>query len=745
MAEDSSSVPSIPGNTNWSEWTYEQALAALTGEGADLHSATNAEWFTFNSSAGAGDSVSYHAFDEYYFGVNFNQDAIGQWGQAVDTIDAMMNDVARGKRGSMDLQTLRDLEMAIKMMAVFFDGTSNGLHSWSSALDSDDSAFKGKAAFLIQWRLKSNGDGWDDTHQQLTTRHGAPMADVVGAAGDALQTFNATMVNAWHGLPGLRNTIVDHLNFEVSEVMRHLNEKGIIQGGSYYVLDKLDTDPAKTYIKEVMAGYSLGDISTAAGWSAINRKVAQDVTQLLKQRLDPPAQAAMAALQPAYATATSSLIEIAAPPAETMPRPAPAANAGGDGAGRDGKGLPNPDGGADGKGLPDPNGGADGKSLPNPDGSADGMGLSGTGLPNPDGGADGKGLPDLNGGKGLLDSNGSGTGPPTPNGGAGAGFLDPSGGRAGLPNPNGGGGAGLLDPAGGGAGAAFIPGLGGPGGGSVNEPTGAGKVGPGADGAFNEPGGGNGLVLPDGDGGLNDSILNPGTGKSGTALPGGGTGLNLPGGAGKGDGGLTFPTTGTGVGSGTGTRPGGIKLPGGGAAAGAGLKFPGGGAGAGTGFGAHLGAGPHGGGPGGSGLGGGGLGTGFGSMPGGGTGMPSPAQVSGPAGLSGGPGGAGAGSGSADGAGGVPFFPPMMGGQGAGGDKPEERQRQTWLAEDEGVWGTSVNVGSGVIGRLEEEFFEEEELPLAGPLRGQRRTDTPWRPRPAEKEAEETSGTTATT
>ena len=50
----------------------------------------------------------------------------------------------------------------------------------------------------------------------------------------------------------------------------------------------------------------------------------------------------------------------------------------------------------------------------------------------------------------------------------------------------------------------------------------------------------------------------------------------------------------------------------------------------------------------------------------------------------------------------------MMGGAGAGaGEKPQERERQTWLAEDEAVWGTDVDAGSGVIGRLDEDSAEE--------------------------------------
>ncbi len=125
-----------------------------------------------------------------------------------------------------------------------------------------------------------------------------------------------------------------------------------------------------------------------------------------------------------------------------------------------------------------------------------------------------------------------------------------------------------------------------------------------------------------------------------------------------------------------------------------------------------------------SGLTGLGSGSGVGGAPGTG-GAPGaaggPGSGLGPTGLLGGGSGAGgpAGApGSEDKSGGVPFFPPMMGGMGGGaGEKPQERERQTWLAEDEAVWGTDVDAGSGVIGRREDGDGRDDEL--AGALPGE--------------------------
>ncbi len=90
--------------------------------------------------------------------------------------------------------------------------------------------------------------------------------------------------------------------------------------------------------------------------------------------------------------------------------------------------------------------------------------------------------------------------------------------------------------------------------------------------------------------------------------------------------------------------------------------------------------------------------------------------------------GAGAGGGAGSGAGGVPFFPPMAGGAGGAGEKPKERERQTWLSEDESVWGTGEEAGIAVVGWPGgEQPYDEEPLPPSRPVRPTRRPATPTR------------------
>jgi hypothetical protein len=52
-----------------------------------------------------------------------------------------------------------------------------------------------------------------------------------------------------------------------------------------------------------------------------------------------------------------------------------------------------------------------------------------------------------------------------------------------------------------------------------------------------------------------------------------------------------------------------------------------------------------------------------------------------------------------------PMTPPLGGGRGNGNG---ERERTTWLSEDESVWGTASTAGIGVIGRLDDEDDADE-------------------------------------
>ncbi|MDN3359676.1 hypothetical protein [Actinomadura sp. DC4] len=712
MADDGSGGLSVPNHGNWNEWTFEQALKALTSEGVDLHTPAKANFFNWNGSPGASDWWSYHAWDKYYFGVNLNTDAINAWVTAVDAIDEMMPDVAWGKRGSMDSWTLTQLSYAINDLTNWAQTTGGGFDQWAGRLNSDDSSFKGKAAFLIYWRLKVEGDGLKDTYEQLASRHGGPIATSVADAAQQLQVFNTTMSRSWQIANGykMRTWISDQIAQMSSKLNIYLNAAGLYDNGTdwYKLDDKVKHGGranAESYIRDILRDSPYGDLTQESTWTGMSNRITQNALNNLKGFLDGPAQTAIAALAPKYVMATSSLMELTAPPPETAPKPdTDSGDGGGDnkddpppppdggGGGDDKINLPPPPdgGGGDGNLPPPPDGGGGDGNLPPP---SDGGGGGG-------GGADNLDLPPANGGgaDGLNLPGADGLNPPDGGGGPNALDLANGGGPDGLNSPDGGG-----DPANGGGGGGFLPGLVPPGGGGANgdggidDPNG---TGPGSDGAFDENGLDN-LLGPPADGGGGNSLLPPGSGDSNTLIPPGANG-----GGPDGNVNLGKPPTGVaGADGGLGLGPGGFG------------SDPG----KGFGSGANL-------------LGNGGAGNPFGG-PGGSGGLDGDNGLGGASNLlnSGSPGADGAPGSPTDGSGGVPFFPPMMGGgggAGGAGEKPQERERQTWLTEDEEIWGTRVDVRSGAIGRLDEGEDEIEEFPLAGPARRQRRADIPRRPRP---------------
>jgi hypothetical protein len=73
----------------------------------------------------------------------------------------------------------------------------------------------------------------------------------------------------------------------------------------------------------------------------------------------------------------------------------------------------------------------------------------------------------------------------------------------------------------------------------------------------------------------------------------------------------------------------------------------------------------------------------------------------------------------------MPYLPPMGGMGGMGNGERKERERQTWLSEDEKVWGTDVTAGMAVIGLPDEdaEEVDGEEFTLPpGPVGDRRRS-----------------------
>ncbi|MFI5843122.1 hypothetical protein ACIA8K_25770 [Catenuloplanes sp. NPDC051500] len=401
------------------------------------------------------------------------------------------------------------------------------------------------------------------------------------------------------------------------------------------------------------------DLTTAGGWEAASNAAKNAWLGQLTTILDAAMRTATRDLALSFRDTTDYVTDFNDPVDRQMPPPGP--NNPNNPNNPNDPNIPNV-GGGDGGG-----GGGGGSDL----------NLGGGGN---DGGTGGGGS-DLNLGGGGSGGGTGGGGSDLNLGGGGSGNVEFGQGAAG----SGGGGSGL-DLGGGGSGGiggggTSIGGIGG-GGSGLNLGGGGGGGGGTSGGSSGLGGGGSGLGGLGGiGGGTGLGSIGSGSSSSGSGRPGGVTGIG-PDDDGKGGGTATsqFPTGvdisgvgggssglgGTGIGSLSGT-PAGLA-----AATGGGASGLAGGDGSGT-----------------TGLSGG---AGSSGGTGGLTGIGSGAAV----------GGAGA-AGAAGASGGTGYPPPMggMGGMGGQQNQEKERERKTWLEEDDEVWGTDPDVGPAVIGRVD--------------------------------------------
>ncbi len=726
---------SVPNNTNWSEWSFGQVLLAITGDSIDFKKALDVDWFKFSTSGGtASDDVSYHAWEKYYFGASYNYQAMTDWQDLVTKMNAIAQDLYLNRRGSLDLWSLRDGQVKVKQYEGWLQSSGQDYRAWAKNLNSHDSAFRGKAAAVIQLRMDQNADKLEDLYHQLSTNNGLAASAAMKSAQDAMDQATRILADAWYSVANsnLMNIPVDMVNAKVTEITNYLgdttNGGSIVAGTEYYVLDSYafgdDRQDALDIIDKKLASFKDGNLISQNTWTNINHAITKAVQDKL-DHLDQEARRAIGQLYPALVTATTAMVELQAPkfsqppaggfvdpkdkgpngdgpkpppidippPPEIKPPPDPANGGGGGLGGGPGGGL----GGGPGGGL----GGGPGGGLGDGPGSLPDGGLGG-----PDGGP--QTFFKSVGPPGQLRTSLAEGLPPGADGGLSGDGLAADGLPTGSPADGGTGAPGL------------VPGM------MLRRRAVArgldanGNPLPGFDSNGNPLPGfdANGQPLPGFD--ANGHPL-PGFDSHGQPLPGFDShGHPLPGFDENGHPLPGFDPSGhplPGFDSSGHPLPGfdshGHPLPGHGGGAGGGLSGHGGGAGGGLSgqtassgleFGSSAptaGSGLTTGAPGHDKAGGPGFDPGaFGLPPLSGT------QVSGPAG-----------------GGGMPMMPPMMGGMGgAGGNDQKERERTTWLSEDEEVWGTNETAGMSVVGRPDEDDYEVDEMVVAvGPVRGPRR------------------------
>ncbi|MEU3269284.1 hypothetical protein ABZ639_00475 [Saccharomonospora sp. NPDC006951] len=777
---------------------FDQAVYATTGLGADIHVPVNngggeQGWFKSDGtvtagadqesdSQTAGDAYSYHAWEKWYISVYKDQTKVDAWTTALDEIDDVVDRMKDGKAELMDVGKLWDAKAAVDHYVNWLNTNHETLQNWSQKLNSDDSAFKGKAAYAIRQNLVKFANTLDNVRTQIVEERATSqgLADIA----DALSRFAKGMADAWHQYSaGLRTVLQDTMSAVIENVRRYIRGMGLVHGTPNYALDILSNkhtrDPAVAYIEETVKNYSSsansapvfteklllgiqigaevtgtntfapgplpsgfpeisGPLDSPATWGTINKNISDHVLGKMKP-LDERAAELMTELDTAYQRSKGPLEDIVAP--TTLPPPGGGGNngLGGDNPFGDDNGLDEDDirdlfggghdngdnggGGNDNGGLNEDdirdlfgggdNGDNNGGGNDNPFGDNNGTGGDnpfGSGGDNPFGDNNATGGDNsFGGGDNPFDSdNPFGAGGDNPFGNGGGNSFGGDNAFGGGENPFGSDnsfGNGMVPPGG------FLPpgGFGGSNGLPNSNRFGNQSPPAGSDGnAFNGDGFGNNWPdfpqQQDGDQNLRDLFENlPGDnnqnqpGDNNQNLPGdnfpvdnpdsrGEDNLNLPelpefgNGDSNSAGGKDMPNFEDLPGSGASNAAGGQDVPD--FSGGPGSEFPGGsqdspdlGGNTGTTFGGEGWSDWSG-----QDQGGGGNNTAF--NPGGQNGRGMPMMP--------------------------PMMPPMSGNQG----DSKERERQTWLSEDDKIWGTEALAGNGIVG-LPGDVASETDEPLA--------------------------------
>ncbi|MGW3472382.1 hypothetical protein ACWDKQ_28820, partial [Saccharopolyspora sp. NPDC000995] len=415
----------VPDNTHFSEWGIGEVLLALTGDQVDFRTAANQSWIKFDSEASGGSwdkskpnsaPIQYHAWDQLYYAASYDTDALKAWEDLCLKMDTIANDLATGRRGSLDTLSVFEAEEKAKMYEEFLKYSASDFRAWAKNLDQDGSKFKGKAASVIQRRMDTYADAQLDVHKQVTDNNGVRVSKALGDLNYQLNAVIAAITTTWWQVGSkLRGLPRQSAYSSASNVTKFITENGLVApkaANPNYALDDIvdtsDRDTAEEFIRSWLASTDYGNVMTADAWNKMNDEINKKISSALDE-LDTAARSAMADLNRVMVTATTALTALV--------EPTPSNSSGG------GSNIPKPDGGGPKPPpMPDPNGGGskggDKKWKPPP-------------VPDPNAGGSGGGdkkwkpppVPDPNaGGSGGGDKNWKPPPVPDPNaGGSGGG------------------------------------------------------------------------------------------------------------------------------------------------------------------------------------------------------------------------------------------------------------------------------------------------------------------------------------
>ncbi|MBK1787785.1 hypothetical protein [Prauserella cavernicola] len=268
------SEPPVVGEDT-SNITFEQAVFSTTGMGPDIHTpvengAGEQGWFKTDGGAVAGDdqssdtqsggdAYSYHAWEKWYISVYKDQAKVDAWTNGLDELNDVVDQLKDGKAGLMDVSKLWDSKAAVDHYVNWLNANHEVLQGWSQKLNSDDSAFKGKAAYAIRQQVLQFANTLEDLRMQIVDERQTSQG--IADIANALSRFAQGMSEAWYQYSNqLRTLLQDTMSAVIGNVRTYIRGMGLVHGTPNYALDILSNknsrDLALSYIEGVVKNYS---------------------------------------------------------------------------------------------------------------------------------------------------------------------------------------------------------------------------------------------------------------------------------------------------------------------------------------------------------------------------------------------------------------------------------------------------------------------------------------------------------
>jgi hypothetical protein len=318
----------VPKHQDWSKWTIEHAVQAITGDSVDLTRLVDKQWFTFipesvgntwdfkphSDKPSTKGEMEYHAFGKQYYGANIDHQAITNFQDGVDKFVKIGPGLHNGVSGELDAGTLNGLRDKIVELQQFLNDRARQYRQWAKLLDSNAADFHGKAAAVIQSRVDNYADSLEHWGRQLDYNYNRPLVDAVAEAAAALNAFD---YKASAGIDFLstnkaRDAVQTAVNQKINEIYNYLNYWGlIISNPNNYYLDQgnqngfledvrtrilqqaeawyraaggtddgwIELGEAEWkkwdawYIDQVMAHFRTGDLRTPGAWDTMNKEI----------------------------------------------------------------------------------------------------------------------------------------------------------------------------------------------------------------------------------------------------------------------------------------------------------------------------------------------------------------------------------------------------------------------------------------------------------------------------------------